>query len=149
MGLRTLGTLGPRQSVVLPQLVILATAITLGLRIASFASIVAAVSRASRSSFLGWVPAFQTGCTVDELVGLTGIASRVSFRNRCLVRSLMLFWLMCAREEPAEIVLGVTKQGAEFLAHAWTLNHSGLLGEDARTIEQFAVLARFGNGLEM
>ena len=82
-------------------------------------------------------------------MGVTGVASRVSIRNRCLVRSLMLFWLMCAREEPAQIVLGVTKQGTEFRAHAWTLNHSGLLGEDLRTIEQFSVLAKFDNGLQM
>ena len=146
---RRLGTLGPRQWVMLPQLVVLASMITVGLRIARFATVVDAVSRASRSSYLRWLPAFQNRCSIGDLVAVTGIASRVSFRNRCLVRSLMLFWLMCARDEPAEIVLGVSKRGAEFRAHAWTLNHSGLLGEDPRTLEQFAVLAKFGNGLEL
>ena len=133
----------------LPQLVVLALVITIALRIASFAKVVDLVSWGSRSRLFGWIPALQNGCVIDDLVRTAGIASRVSVRNRCLVRSLMLFWLMCARDEPAQIVLGVTKQGEEFRAHAWTLNHSGLLGEDIRSIERFAVLAKFGNGLEM
>ena len=133
----------------LPQLVLLASAITVGLRIASFANVVSAVSGASRRSYLRWFPFFQSKCAISELVSLTGIASRISLRNRCLVRSLMLFWLMCVREEPAEIVLGVSKQGQEFRAHAWTLNNSGLIGDDARTVAQFAVLATFRNGLDL
>ena len=149
MSFRNLRSLSARQWVVLPQLVIMATAITLGLRIASFAVVVRAVSHASSSALFGWIPAFQNGCSISELVRITKIASRVSFRNRCLVRSLVLFWLMCARDEPAEIVLGAAKQGSQFLAHAWTLHNSSPLGEDIRTLDQFAVLAKFGNGLKM
>lgn len=133
----------------LPQLVSLAIAITLALRIASFARVVDLVSSFSRSSFFAWLPAFQSGCAIGEIVDVIGIASRVSLRNRCLVRSLMLFWLMCAHDQPAEIVLGVTKEGAQFRAHAWTLNQSGLFGEEPGAIQQFSVLAKFGNGLDL
>jgi hypothetical protein len=147
VGFRRLGVLGGRQWLMLSQLVLLAGGISVGLRITSFAKVVEAVANIAKNSYFGWFPMARGKCAFDEQILLVGIASRISPRNQCLVRSLMIFWLMCARHEAAEIVLGVNKRGEEFRAHAWALNRSGVIGDDPTVLEEFSVLARYGNGL--
>jgi Transglutaminase-like superfamily len=50
-------------------------------------------------------------------------------RGKCLEQSLTLWWLLRMKHLPAELRIGVRKEGAELLAHAWVeldsvvLNH--------------------------
>ena len=56
------------------------------------------LSRAASSPLLSRIPLFHTRCTVDRLFTLIDLATAVSHRDgRCLPRSLLLFWLLCAR----------------------------------------------------
>ncbi len=89
-------------------------------------------------------PLFHLGDEVDHLSAIVGAASSPFTRNRCLVRSMALLWLLRTRGEPAELVLGVRKRGGNFEAHAWTLAGQGLVGEPREAIAEFAVMTTSG-----
>ena len=70
----------------------------------------------------------QLSYDMADLATLADLASRIAPRNRCLVRSLVLMWLLQTRGESAELVLGVRKRGGNFEAHAWTVSGTGTGG---------------------
>src|SRR5512141_2654304 len=66
------------------------------------------------------LPRLTSPCTVDRLFTLVDLATAVSHRNdRCLPRSLLLFWLLRARHESVELCLGVGKHNTTLEEHAW------------------------------
>ncbi len=68
------------------------------------------------------------------------MASSLFPRNRCLVRSMVLLWLLRSRGESAEVVLGVRKRAGVFEAHAWTVAERGLIGDRPEVIAEFETL---------
>ena len=99
-------------------------ALSLGLRVVlttmTLPRLTSLLSRTASSPLLSRVPLFHTRCTVDRLLTLIDLATAVSHRNgRCLPRSLLLFWLLCARRESVELCLGVSKNMATLEGHAW------------------------------
>ena len=89
-------------------------------------------------------PVLHLTYSIENLSPLVEMASRVSPRNRCLVRSMMLLWLIRARGESAELVLGVRKRAGNFEAHAWTVSEQGLIGDQAEAVADFAVIMSLG-----
>jgi hypothetical protein len=98
----------------------------------------------SRSRSLRHFPLFHLGYSVESLSALADMASSVHPRNRCLVRSMILLWLLRSRGEPAEVVLGVRKRAGIFEAHAWTISGGRPIGERTEAVEGFETLATSG-----
>jgi len=141
--LRKLSRLPLRDKVLLAQLMVGCTAISLALRIVGWQRLSRFIITQSRGG-LRHFPFFHLSDDTEHLSSIAGMASGLFPRNRCLVRSMALLWLLRTRGESAEVVLGVRKRGEQFEAHAWTLSEQGLIGEHAEAIAEFAVLTSSG-----
>jgi hypothetical protein len=81
---------------------------------------------------------------IQQLVRLVNLAARVSpGYGYCLVRSLVLFWLLRVRGEAVDLCLGVRKEQATLRGHAWLETARGSFAEPARVTEQFTTVLRF------
>jgi hypothetical protein len=61
----------------------------------------------------------------------------------CLLRSLLLFWLLKARGEHAELLIGVSKATGLLESHAWIECYGKIVGENDSGPLRFATLLRF------
>ncbi len=129
-----------RDWVVLAQLVAFCGVTSVALRATSWQRVSQMIISGSRLRWLRRVPFFHLGYAIENLSPLVEMASSICPRNRCLVRSMMLLWLLRARGESAEVVLGVRKRAGSFEAHAWTVSEQGLIGEKPEAIAEFAVI---------
>jgi len=89
----------------------------------------------------------QLSVSLDDhwprLVTLTNLAARAIRREGpCLLRSLILFWLLKARGEEAELLIGVNKEGEDLQAHAWIETRGTTIGDGAAIITSFTTLVR-------
>ena len=66
-------------------------------------------------------PLLHRRADARRLACLAGMAAGVTWstRGRCLPRSLLLLWLMQARDVPARMRLGVRRHDGILRAHAW------------------------------
>jgi hypothetical protein len=85
------------------------------------------------------------GCyAVAHLTRLADIAARVTHgQGRCLGRSLLLFWLLKVRGEPAELLIGISKEAASLHGHAWIQLRQRVIGDHPQFIGRFTLLLRF------
>ncbi len=65
------------------------------------------------------------------------------FRPRCLTRSIALHRLLRRDRLPAEIRVGVRRDGATLVAHAWVELHGQVLGDRASHVSGYTPLADF------
>lgn len=106
-------------------------------RIASFISRVAS----SRLVLVLMPPAHWE---TDRLVALADMAAAVSHRtNRCLSRSLVLFWLLLPRLQPVSVCLGVSKNHTSLEGHAWVEQDGVLLGDTRSFVSRYAPMFRW------
>ncbi len=68
-------------------------------------------------------PAADGAQRIARLVAIA--AHHGPYRATCLRQSLALWWLLRRRGTPAELRLGVCKDGGELQAHAW-VEHDGM-----------------------
>jgi len=67
---------------------------------------------------------------------MVSAASRESlYHGQCLPQSMVLWWLLVRRREPAELHIGVRQSGAKFEAHAW-VELFGCVVNDADGVRQ-------------
>ncbi|HLQ69557.1 MAG TPA: lasso peptide biosynthesis B2 protein [Gemmatimonadales bacterium] len=67
------------------------------------------------------------------------------FRPSCLVRAVALHQMLQARGlTGSSLRVGVRREGAAFLAHAWVDYRGMVLGEEEWHVKQFEELARMG-----
>ena len=59
------------------------------------------------------------------------------------MRSLLLFWLFNARNESAELVIGVRKDDSIFNSHAWIELKGKVVGENENAPLGFTTMLRF------
>jgi len=142
--LRKLYRLPLRDKALLAQLVAGCCAISLALRMVGWQRLSQLIISRSHGRWLRHFPFFHLKDDIEHLSLIAGVASSPFPRNRCLVRSMALLWLLRTRGEPAELVLGVRKRGGNFEAHAWTLSEQGLIGEPWEAIAEFAVMTSSG-----
>jgi hypothetical protein len=94
----------------------------------------------------GFLEGFQIGYKKSDwsrLATLADLAARVARgKGRCLMRSLLLFTLLKTRGEPAELLIGVNKDGTVFQAHAWIQTNGTILGDKAEATAGFSTLLR-------
>lgn len=124
--------LTPWERRLLLRLVFLLPVIGASLRLLGFKrsrDLLAWLSRPSRSQSPAHPPA-TTAETAHRIARLVGIAAyHGPYRATCLRRSLALWWLLRRRGIPAELRIGVRKDGDAFQAHAW-VEHAGMALND-------------------
>jgi hypothetical protein len=130
--------------VLLGQLSVFCLAIAAALRLTRWQRVSDLIVSQSRSRLFRRLPLLQLGYSIEDLSPLVDMSSSIWPRNRCLVRSMVLLWLLRTRGQYAEVVLGVRKRSGGFEAHAWTESAQGPVGDEPESIEDFAVLTSSG-----
>jgi hypothetical protein len=102
------------------------------------------MARYTGSRWLRHFPVHHGGYEVAHLTRLADLAARVTHgQGRCLGRSLLLFWLLKARGEPAELLIGISKEAASLHSHAWVESRLRVIGDHPQIIGRFVILLRF------
>ena len=79
-----------------------------------------------------------------QLAGLASLAARCSLRTgHCLVRSLLLFWLLRMRGQTVNLCVGMRKENATVRGHAWIEADGRVLVEEPELSERFVTVFRF------
>ena len=79
----------------------------------------------------------------SRLIPLANLAARAVRRDGpCLLRSLIIFWLLKARGEQAELLIGVNKENEALQAHAWVETQGTTIGDSVAMTAGFATLVR-------
>jgi hypothetical protein len=132
--LRRLAELSARDGLLLGQLVAGALAAAIGLRLVSLPRLTGILARGASDRRLRHWPLCHAGYEVERLAELADVAARVAGGDRrCLLRSLLLFWLLAARREPVTLRLGIRKETGALRAHAWIETRGRVLGSGADT----------------
>ena len=108
--LRRLADLSPGEWLLIAQLAVLALAVGAGLRVAALPDLTGRLARAARHPWLGRLPWRHERHDLTRLAVLADLAARLTRgRGRCLIRSLLLYWLLAARGAPVQLRLGIAK----------------------------------------
>ncbi len=141
--LRRLAELSPGEWLLLSQLVAFSLAAGVGLRLMALPRLTAFIARCAEDRRLRRLPLLHSQYEVTRLATLADMAARVTHgQGSCLTRSLLLFWLLKARGEPVELLIGVNKETAALQAHAWIETQGRVLGDSPANTGCFATLLR-------
>jgi hypothetical protein len=78
------------------------------------------------------------------LLRLIDLATTVSHgERRCLPRALLLFWILHARQESAELCLGVHTAMTTLYAHAWVELEGVVVGDRRVFTDRYTPILRF------
>jgi len=136
--LTRLAALGPREWLLLCQLVPFALCLGVSLRYLSLSRLIDLLTWETEWSFLQPFPLGHRAVTVDQLVVLADFAARgTGIIGRCLARSLLLFWLLKVRGEPVDLKIGVRRGADSIFGHAWIEQQGRILLDPQTTSEEF------------
>ena len=80
---------------------------------------------------------------VEVVVRMVAAASREGLvHGNCLEQSLTLWWLLRRRDVPAQLRIGVQKQGDQFQAHAWVELAGAVLNDRDDAHQEYTAFAR-------
>ena len=135
--------LAPWERLLLVRLVLLLPAIGAALHLLDFKRTRDLLARFAHSSEAP--PAAEDAAMADiahRIARLVGIAANHGpYRATCLRQSLALWWLLRRRGIPAELRIGVRKDGGELQAHAWVEHQGQALNDMQRTTAAYAAFA--------
>ena len=141
--LRKLAKLSAADWLIIPQLVALSVPLWIGLRTLPLNMLAGFLNGCASSRWLRWFPLGHRRQPEEALYLLADRAARVTKGDRrCLVRSLLLFWMLKARHAPAHLLIGVNREDSEFRAHAWIEAQGRVLGDSADAATRFTTLLR-------
>lgn len=141
--LRRLADLSPGEWVLLLQLAVLSLALGLGLRLVPLSRLTTFLARWAESSPLQRLRFLHRTHEASRLANLADMAAvLIPGHGRCLMRSLLLFWLLKVRAEPVVLLIGVCKDASALLAHAWVELEERVIGDEARITGRYAPLLR-------
>jgi hypothetical protein len=136
--------LSPAELLVFFQLTALALAARLALMCLRLSRVTECVARGANNRFLRCFPLFQNRYEITQLTHLADYAARNTRADGpCLLRSLIIFWLLKARGEHAELLIGVCKEESALRSHAWIESHGRVVFDRPEMISDFANLLRF------
>ena len=142
--LRRLSKLSICEWFVLIQLALSALVASIALRFFSIPRVTDWFSQFARNRVFAYFPIFHDRITASRLVNLADIAAWVTHRQgRCLMRSLLLFWLLRCRGEPAELLIGVHKEAGGLKSHAWITMQGTVLVDSPDMTSSFTTLLRY------
>jgi len=141
---RQLTNLTVLEQTLLLQLTVLSFGIKVALTISTLPRLTALLSRHSSSARLSRIPFLHTRCSRDRLLRLIDLATTVSHgEGRCLPRALLLLWILRARQESAELCLGVHTALPRLLAHAWVELEGVVTGDMRVFTDRYIPILRF------
>ena len=142
--LRRLSELSPVELLVFCQLFFFALAARVTLRFIALSHVIKFLSVAADNPLLRQLPLGHHWRDYSQLAVVTDLAARaIRAEGPCLLRSLVLFWLLKARGEHAELLIGIRKETAALNSHAWVQSHGNILGDSGKTAQRFTTLLRF------
>ena len=102
------------------------------------------IIRGTKSRWLRRLPLLHDRHEVARLTILADLAAMVIHgQHRCLVRSLLLFWLLKTRHEPADMFIGINKEATSLYGHAWIETQGMVIGDTAEMTRRFATVLHF------
>jgi hypothetical protein len=141
---RKLGEISPGEWLLLPQLILFSLAAAIALRLMGLPRLIRFIARCAVKPWFSYLPALHSRHEAQRLTLLVDLAARVTHgQRRCLARSLLLFWLLKARGEPAEILVGVSREPLALHSHAWIENRGKVMGDSPEVTRRFATFFRF------
>ena len=142
--LRRLAELSPAELLVFFQLTAFALAARFALTFLRLSRVAEFVARGANNRFLRCLPLFQIRYEITRLTRLADYAARATRPDGpCLLRSLLLFWLLKSRGEAAELLIGVSKEASALNSHAWIETQGNIIGDSTEMTGRFAPLLRF------
>lgn len=140
---RRLAELSAADWLILFQLIALALASRIGLKLTTLPRLSGFIARCAGNTLLKRLPLLNRRYDVERLCALADLAARATYGSgRCLGRSLLILWLLKIRGQPAELLVGVNKEDSLFHAHAWIETEGRVIGDRPEMTGQFAVLLR-------
>ena len=142
--LRRLSNFPPGELFILLQFVALALGARLALTFLRLSRVTEFAARGANNRFLRCLPLFQIRYEITRLTRLADYAARATRPDGpCLLRSLLLFWLLKSRGEAAELLIGVSKEASALNSHAWIETQGNIIGDSTEMTGRFAPLLRF------
>jgi len=142
--LRRLSEISLSEWLFLTQLVPLTLVARVAVKLVALPRLLGFMARYTGNRWLRWFPVHHGGYEVAQLAPLADLAARITYgQGRCLGRSLLLFWLLRVRGEPAELVVGIDKEAAALHSHAWIELRRRVIGDQPQFIRRFTLLLRF------
>jgi hypothetical protein len=142
--LRRLSEISLSEWLFLAQLVPLTLVARVAVKLVALPRLMGLMARYTGNRWLRCFPVHHGGYEVARLAPLADLAARITYgQGRCLGRSLLLFWLLRVRGEPAELVIGIDKEAATLYSHAWIELRRRVIGDRPQFIRRFTLLLRF------
>jgi hypothetical protein len=141
--LRQLAKISPGEWVLLPQFVVFLLAAGVSLRLVALPRLMSFITLCAEGRWRKCFPLLHGRYEVARLAALVNLAARGTYgQGCCLMRSLLLLWLLKARGEGAELCLGVSKEATTLRGHAWIEMQGRVIGDSEEMIGRFATLLR-------
>jgi hypothetical protein len=142
--LQKLAKLSPRERVIVAQLIFFSSAATVALRLVRLPRLIRFITRYALKPWARRLPIYHDGVDARRLAHLVDLATTVTHgHGRCLARSLALFWLLKARGEQPELLIGVRKEATALRSHAWIVSQGTVMSDSQELTTSFAPLLRF------
>lgn len=142
--LRRLANLSCGEWALLPQLILAAALVGAGTRLVALPRLIEWLSRCATHPWLRLFPVNHRQHHPEKLASLAGFATRFTQgRQSCLPYSLLLLWLLRARGEPADLLIGVNREAGIFHGHAWIEAGGRVLGDSLLTTTRFITILRY------
>jgi transglutaminase superfamily protein len=142
--LRRLSELSPCDLLVFVQLIFFDLAARATLAFVSLPRVLKFLSVSAQSPVAGQFPLGHRWQDSARLAITADLAARaIRAEGPCLVRALSLFWLLKARGQQVELLIGVRKEGALLNGHAWIESQGKIIADTLPMTSGFATLLRF------
>ncbi len=141
--LRKLAKISASEWLLLPQLILFSLGAAVVLKIAGLSRIVGLMTHCAVVPRLRSFPLLHRRHGIARLTTLVELATRVTHgQKRCLPRSLLMFWLLKARGEPARLLIGVSKGASTLESHAWIETEGTVMVDSPMLTRRFVPLLR-------
>ncbi len=129
---------------VFSQLLLFALGVRLALIFVSLPRMTHFLSWAGNRRLLQPLPIFHYCYPAKSLAQLADLAARATRSDGpCLLRSILLFWLLKARGGQPKLLIGVNKKNGNLNSHAWIELKGKVIGDATAMVRRFNILARF------
>lgn len=141
--LRKLATISASEWLLLPQLILFSLGAAVVLKIAGLSRLVGLMTQCAVERRLRSFPLLHRRHEIARLTTLVELTTRVTHgQKRCLPRSLLMFWLLKARGEPARLLIGVSKVASTLESHAWIETEGTVMVDSPVLTRRFVPLLR-------
>ncbi len=141
--LRKLAKISASEWLLLPQLIFFSLGAAAVLKLAGLSRLVGLMTQCAVLRRLSIFPLLHRRHEIARLTTLVELATRITHgQKRCLPRSLLMFWLLKARGEPARLLLGVSKIASTIESHAWIEVKGKVVVDSPEMTGHFATILR-------